>query len=516
MAGFIKNIIHEIESSRHSLLFHFISFLAIITLRNLLECFSDHTPILATRFLHYYLAYTILALNIIILLRFFIKGEIQKLIRVVLGGFIFILLGPLLDLLLSWGGGYNISYFLPEVHTNIIQKFLTFFGGFEVSGVTPGIRIEIALILIALFTYVKLKTGSFLKSVFSVVAIYSLLFLYACLPLIIHLLVTGMGYNYSYSDTLMTYTYLLLLFILLILFYLIHNREILKGMVKDLRPFRILHYQMMFFLGILIYPLKISEIFIYPKNLLALMVMLAAILFACLTVIIMNNISDTHTDSANRRRNLLLAKTMSLAEYQRFGILALILMALYSLAMDFIVFFLLLCTVGNYFLYSMPPFRLKRIFFFSKLIISLNSVILVMTGFIFAGGDVFEFPYKIAFYFTLLLTFPIQFIDIKDYEGDKAEGIKTGPVVLGLKASKILIGLFFFLAYLLTPVILKINKILPFTAAAGAVQFFLINKRKYQEQWVFTAYLLGMAALLLYIMHLKAGGVEIILHKLLY
>lgn len=516
MVNFIRNFINKIENSDQSILFHFFSFLAIITLRNLIECFSDHTPILAMRFFHYYLSYAVLALNIIILLHCFTKEEVKKLTRIVLSAYIFILLGPLLDLAISLGQGFNISYFLPGIHKNLLSKFLTFFGDYRSSGVTPGIRIEIAIILIATFVYVRFKTTSYIKSFFSVLTLYSLLFFYFCLPIIINFFLQLTGFNFKYSDILMTYIYLLLFVVFLIVFYLVENRDLLKNILKDIRPYRILHFQLMFVAGILLFPLKISEIFIDAKDILAMVVALLAILFACLVAIIINNISDKRTDKANKRENILLKKKMDLTQYKIFALFSILLMALYALAVDFIFFFLLLCFAGNYYLYSMPPFRFKKLLFFSKFIISLNSVILAIAGFIFAGGNFFEFPHNLTFYFIVILAFPLQFIDIKDYVGDKEEGIKTLPVVMGLVPSKIFIGISFLLAYIMMPFILRLPQILPVAVAAGAVQVFLINKKNYREKWVFIWYLSGLVAFFFYILHLKGKGIEILIHKLLY
>jgi len=90
----------------------------------------------------------------------------------------------------------------------------------------------------------------------------------------------------------------------------------------------------------------------------------------------------------------------------------------------------------------------------------------------------------------------IQFIDIKDYEGDKKEGIKTLPVVLGLKKSKRLIGAFFVLTYLSVYLVVKEKVLLIPLFVLGCIQYFLVNRKKYHERWVFIAYLLIMFALL--------------------
>jgi 4-hydroxybenzoate polyprenyltransferase len=97
------------------------------------------------------------------------------------------------------------------------------------------------------------------------------------------------------------------------------------------------------------------------------------------------------------------------------------------------------------------------------------------------------------------VTLVINFIDLKDYEGDKKAGIKTLPVICGLKKAKLIIGGFFLISYaILNWVLLDTNLLVP-GLIFGGLHFYYINKRQYQEKLVFLTYLLSLLLLFIYL-----------------
>ena len=90
------------------------------------------------------------------------------------------------------------------------------------------------------------------------------------------------------------------------------------------------------------------------------------------------------------------------------------------------------------------------------------------------------------------LTLACNFIDLKDREGDLAGGVKTLPVLLGMRRSQQLIGGFFVLSYVSVGMLFGDNGVLFFSVVAGAIQFVLINRKNYQEGPVFLVYLLSL------------------------
>jgi 4-hydroxybenzoate polyprenyltransferase len=136
---------------------------------------------------------------------------------------------------------------------------------------------------------------------------------------------------------------------------------------------------------------------------------------------------------------------------------------------------------------------------FSKLFIALDSLVLVMLGFIFSGRELLSFPRGLVWYFLVLVTLSANFIDMKDYAGDQKAGIKTLPVLLGLPRAKLLLGGFLLLTYSFLGLALVDLRITLGGLALGVAQFFLVNKKEYRELWVFALHLAGIILLFIYL-----------------
>ena len=74
--------------------------------------------------------------------------------------------------------------------------------------------------------------------------------------------------------------------------------------------------------------------------------------------------------------------------------------------------------------------------------------------------------------------------DIKDYEGDKAGGIHTIPVIFGLEKGKKIIGFLIFTVFILCPILfLDYFKVLILPSIfAGVLSLWLINVRGFSER----------------------------------
>lgn len=147
----------------------------------------------------------------------------------------------------------------------------------------------------------------------------------------------------------------------------------------------------------------------------------------------------------------------------------------------------------------MPPYRLKRVPLFSKLIIAFNTLACFLMGYLLSGGSL-NLPFNTVALALLALTATINFIDIKDYEGDKMAGIMTLPTLLGLKWSKRLIGLFFLLSYSLSYFVIDEELFIVPSIITGITLYLLINREAYDERPIFIIYL-GSTALLTAFFH---------------
>ena len=125
----LRKIINSLENSKAPSIYFILTFIFVISLRNFIEIFSDSdtSQISFAEFFHYDMSYIALAMVVVIFLYFFIKKDVLKIIRVVLTSFLILLIVPVIDIIWSFGKGLNMAYMLPGYHSNIMQRFFTFF-----------------------------------------------------------------------------------------------------------------------------------------------------------------------------------------------------------------------------------------------------------------------------------------------------------------------------------------------------------------------------------------------------
>lgn len=497
-----ERIVTKLETNEVPFFYFILTSFFAATLRIFIEMFSDSTLFLFEIFFHYYLFYIAIVLALIILFYLVVRKNIRKTAQVILSFSFFIILAPIFDLMLSLGKGYDIAYMFPEYHGNLLSRFVTLFGSFNGTvemGITPGMRIEIALILLASFIYFFIKKRDALKGIISIFLTYSVIFLFCATPYIIKIFFNVFNIEYELSDTLISNFYLLLIFILSVWIFYLYNKRYFISILKDIRIFRLMHFESMFILGIALAKVYSSgSVELNSFTLFQMPFIMIAILFAWLFSVFTNNLTDHDIDKISNKDRPTVSNAIPFKDYKQLSWIFLILAVLYSSNVNFETLFLILLFIGNYFLYSMPPLRLKRVPFFSKIFISLNSLILVMIGYFFIARNL-NVPGNIIAFFLIGFTAVLNFIDIKDYYGDKQENIQTLPVILGLKKSKILIGLFFLILYPCVYFLLKeVYLLIPLTIF-GIIQFFFITKRDYSEKPIFIVYLISIFALIGYL-----------------
>ncbi len=495
LLSFADRIIQSLENPKIGFGNYLLTFIFILCIRNFIETFSDNETISFKLFSHYTLFYFSFASASIVLFYYATRNRIENIARVVLPFFLILILAPVLDLALSLGKGYDMSYMLPGSHDNLLKRFITFFGPIDRYGVTPGIRIEIGIILCFLLIYFYSKSKNLLRSVFFTFLTYCLFFCFGIAPFIVDFLLSCIGLQYEYSALLMRNFYLFLMPFLFLWLYFLHNRTYCLEILKDLRYLRILHFVLMFALGIVLSP-KPFEYNI--ETVFHLFFFVTALVYASLFSLITNNLVDYDIDKISNPNRPLVKNAIPTDHYNRLAWISIALAVLYSLAAGFVSMFFIIIFIGIYYLYSMPPFRMKRIPIFSKMLIAFNSLVLFMSGYIFMGGPL-KLPFPIIAFALIGFTAVINFIDIKDYEGDKQVGIRTLPTMLGLKWGKLLIGLFFVVVYPLSYFVLNDVYLLLPSIVAGLIVFFLINRKNYVEWPVFCVYLISIIVLIGYL-----------------
>jgi 4-hydroxybenzoate polyprenyltransferase len=470
-----------------------------VTLRNFLEPISTHDKISLIRYTHYYLFYIVLALALIVLFRIATQSPIKKVARVVLVGYIIAIIPPVLDLLITGGAGLQETYLLPGGHSQLLLRFFTFFGDFKEFGVTPGIRIEIGLILLASFIYIYTyaKSHKLIRGIGYTFLVYTTIFCFYISPFIIKAIMELFGLTYSYSDMLFTDFFGAISIFLVIVIALLANKKYFLIILKDMRLLRLFYFLSMFAIGVSL-GVSVGSYRLTMYNIFDFLFIVVSIVCAFTYSVITNNFTDYDIDRITNPGRPLFNATVNIDVYRRIAWIFLGLALFYSAIVNFTTLFIIVLFIGNYYLYSMPPVRFKRVTFFSKLAISMNSLALTLLGLFIITGRLYEVPdikYPSIIFPVYLIGFTAManMIDIKDYLGDKQSGIKTLPVIFGLARAKVIIGLFFVLAYgMLYFVVRYLNAPLYWffiIMGLGMVQFILINWRKYRESAVFAGML---------------------------
>ncbi|MCK5215987.1 MAG: UbiA family prenyltransferase [Candidatus Omnitrophica bacterium] len=495
--------IAKLESEQNSFQGAVWTFFFAATLRNFLEYLvaeeSFARPLLHS-FYHYYLSYICLAIGLIIILHYATREKMLTISRVILPCFIVLNLVPVIDMLAYYliGLDGDVGYMFPGRHGNFWQRLVTFFGPFDRSGITLGMRCEIALVVFSSGMYVYLKTKNIWRSFIFGILTYVFIFVYCAIPFVIMPFLKLFGLSGRLTTLVIGYFYGFLLFILGGGLFWINHKTYVIAILKDGRYLRLLHYLGMFLLGfVLAQATSLKPFSLNAVNLFQGVFLVLSIASAWCFSVGTNNLADQDIDRVVNPERPTIAASIPEHHYRciTYGFLALA--CLYAGSVNFESLFLVLVFVGNYYLYSMPPLRLKRVPFFSKFLISVNGLALIVLGYIYYiknARTFFNLYANEGFLLFILMAFTaaINFIDLKDYEGDKAAGIRTLPVILGLERSKAVIGFFFLFAYIAAPVLFK-NKILFLPAIIlGSAQYYLINRREYDERPVFILYLLSI------------------------
>lgn len=491
-----KNVITALEKDKSPFYNYIIIFFSAVFIRHFIESFSqefylfDVNPVVTTiNTIQFMLSFLMITLMIALLAAFATKESMKNVMKVIIPCLLLILLGPILDLLFSWGKGADIAYYDPDYPTNMLKAYLTYFGAFY--GVSIGLKIEIALMLIAEFIYFRIKRVSLVASIFLVFVSYTLIFMWGSSPFVIKFILKLCGYQYVASSWLfMNYFAVVDVILILPVAYML-NSKMFNCIWRDIRLSRILYYELIMLFGAAV---SIANRFISAKDYLqvnpdvpiTIMFTVISIFFACLYSLVINNIYDVDIDKITNKDRPLVTGQIALKDYKSLGVIFLSIAIFYAMIANSHVFLTISSMICAYFLYSATPIRFKRVPVLSKLVIGFNSFALFAIGYDTVQHGMSEFPFlEAGVIFIFLTTLAANFIDLKDIAGDKKEGIRTLPILVGERTAKWLLAVAFFVVSLSYYLILDTPAMLPLLIVVGLSYVYLLTKSKYEEWKIF-------------------------------
>lgn len=524
----IKNAHEWILGLDISLAAWFSGFICLVALRFFMESFSNPslTGYLASDFstmIHYALFYLGAAISFILLLEIYIPGV--KAHGLVLFGLIIIITPPILDVAFSGGSSYPMSYIF-QTPPRLFQSFTTFFGKYFLRGVTPGIRVEVAIIVSSVAAAVWAIRKSILRGVFAGLSAYALLFFWLALPSFVGLAgaVTGQSpaglgplsffensqnnsiisknfihpadtphgvrasevfFNASLSHVL----FIIVIFLSAIWFYKNHRKSFTL-IVKNSRPERVLHCFFMVFVGIALAWNGAATSFNW-LDILSLMVFLLSVYFSWMFAVGVNDICDFSADKISNPKRPLASGAISLSFMKNTNSVFLALSLVGAcLAGSYSLFYILSFT-ASYFIYSSPPLRLKRFPVVATLMIAIASLSMAMAGFFLISGSklVSAFPLNYVYLIIFAFTAGATIKDLKDTKGDQSDGVFTIPVIFGEQRGKTIIAGLVSAAIVVSAAIINALVLMPAALIASILVIYYIFKHNYNEKPIFVVYL---------------------------
>lgn len=520
MLGKLKIIIENIETYPLTLTGWLLAFFSIIALRilgeNILQGFSDQTlAFFIGSALVAYLFFVLAYLIVLISLSLWLKEGIKKVANVLLWGFLLVIFPPIIDKI--WcAQNFCWSFYAFDSLKGLAIRFLTFFGANGSIGITYGVRVEVALaiIFVIIYAYIKQKPGtkSFLvpgkRTLGAGIITYTILFILGSFPSWLTYLyflpkksvlavenfdVAGLFLTpatfFSIVETdfvnalnvKMNLIYAFLLVPVIILFFWLFYREKFRPVVKNIR-----WVQIMIHAGLILTGAGLGA-FYFPKNfiinhfsLLAIANLIFAVVFAWLASVFLNDREDLAIDKITNAQRPLVAGALADDDYRQLFWVSFIFSLILALTVGVKFFFVILIYQIIGWVYSAWPFRLKRFPVIATFFSALALTLIFSTGFMLLadGQNISRLPHQVFWLLIIAFLVSLPIKDLKDIEGDRANGVFTIPVLLGEAWARFVIGLGIFISFALSVIWLN-AKILFFPAMIlGALSFWILQNKK--------------------------------------
>jgi 4-hydroxybenzoate polyprenyltransferase len=277
----------------------------------------------------------------------------------------------------------------------------------------------------------------------------------------------------------------------------LYDRVLITEIIRDLRILRIFHYISLTGLGLALYMRGVTSLdpYIQTTFILTFCLFIISLVYAAVFAIVANNIEDLETDKISNRSRPLVTGKVQFKTYRNAGIICQIIALIMARMLSLELFYGILFISLGYYVYSCHPFRFKKIPFFAKLIIGLNSLTMALCGYTFAGGKISDFTIAWAIFILVPLSLSANFVDLKDIEGDRVMGVKTLPVLWGEKKAKHFISISTIFTYMMAGYLLHIPWVYPLILMMAFLHIRFLYAKPYNEKPIFVVFVSSIFAL---------------------
>lgn len=526
----IKGWIASLETAPMSVAGWLAGFAGVIWVRYFLESFSSpgvsgYLSSDLPTLLHYTLYYIAAITLTVVIVSAITRISPSRMMRAIIFILPIMWLGPLVDLIR--GGSTHISYLFVADSSVLLHDFFTYFGPLTGEGATFGLRIELGLLIVMLGTYVYVHTKRLTATLLSMFVVYAVVFVSAVLPsLIAFLLPTGAGDTALFvalqsalishdflhpSETYSIFRTIELLFDAVIaqVLYLIFcvsgimwlysvRKDAVIAMFRNIRLERLTHFIIVAFLGGLIALAGGSRINWTILDFITVAVAVVTIVFTCIFAIVTNDLVDEPIDAISNTSRPLITGALTKKMMQDAGLVTGLLALAGALTLGSYATFWILAFTATYYIYSVPPLRLKRIPILASAFIGIATLTMMLLGFFLVSTNqmLSAFPTSIALLTVFFMTLITNVRDLKDIEGDTAAGIWTVPTLLGDRLARRVIGGMTCIAYILVPLFIPVKSLWAPSLLVGIVSWLGLIRGK-GERFAFALYFLYLASVVL-------------------
>lgn len=502
------------------------AFAGVLWVRYFIEAFSNKTPsgYLPTdlpTLIHYTISFIAGPILLVVIVSAVTHISPLNFMRVLISFMPILWLGPLIDLTY---GGARIAYVFAATPAILLKDFLTYFG--PANGITLGLRIEIGLAVLILGAYVYIRTKRISAALIGALIGYSLIFVTLALPSLIGFFfstsASGSGLFMALQNALIARSFLHpsetyaayrtaeLLFDAAMAqsFYIILSlsgviwlyqvrKNVFLAIFRNIRPERLAHFLVAGFFGGLIALAEGSIISWTILDVITIFGAVITIVFAGVFAIVTNDLADEVIDAVSNTDRPLITGALTRDSMHDIAIVCGLMTLLGALSLGSYALFLISILSACYYVYSVPPLRLKRVPVLASALIGIATLTVMLLGFFLVSinQQLTAFPAPIALLVLLFVTLVANVRDIKDIKGDSRAGIWTIPTLLGSHLSRMVIGGMTFVACMLVPLFIPITILWLPSIVAGTISWVGLA-RGLGERFIFSLYFLYLVSIL--------------------
>lgn len=501
----LGSVVEHIEISSFSLGGFALSFTALIIIRILVESgvnafATDSFAYHFFEFSHTFLFFLFAFLVFLPIARFAGAVSWTRAANLLLFGFLIVWTPPILDKMI-FGDGMFWSFYELDGIEGLVSRFFAFFGDTPNIGITYGVRIEVAVIVLGMTLYSLFRSRKISRALQTGLLTYVAFFVLGTFPSYVAIPALAptkgllevseadvAGFILTPKEFLgadmadprmslsirMSIVYALLSSGAIALFLYRTRKEVFFSLLKNVRfPQAIWHG------GLLLLGMGLAVIFTGTSfrpdffEILGVILLIGAVESAWFASVVVNDFADRAIDRDSNPDRPLPSGTVPDALYREIGALFFAASLFFAGIVSMKAMLLLLAYQAIAFLYSAPPFRLKRVPIVATAISAVAGLTVFLSGFAIISplSDISPVPPSILVFLSIAYAATLPLKDFKDIAGDRKDRVHTIPVILGPERAKAAIGTALFLCYVASPVVLREPELVVPSILFGSIAF---------------------------------------------